>query len=289
MSFVFVSYFRENKAGIARLLERLRAEKIPYWIDEEGMEGGELWRAKIARKIDEATAFLFCFSKVYYERPDSYVRQELEIAQAKTARMHTSVAWIVPVGLDSAPIPEIRVGANGKLSDLHVIMLDGRGMDECVRRLSDLIANPALNMASIRLSSASLIFPTFIEVNDQLLTTSGEFISVRRYEEEYEKLHPPDIGPDAILDVFVLKRDSTREFFVMPGQCKLRAVHMTFSQGVGQWGPIGDPSWVTFASNTLQLQVGAKERKSLLVRTTPRTGFLWRNKPTTMSYYLTEI
>jgi hypothetical protein len=65
-------------------------------------------------------------------------------------------------------------------------------------------------------------------------------------------------------------------------------VNMGFSQAVGQWGPIGDPSWVTFPSNTLQFQLGAKERKNLLVRDTPRTGFLWRNKPCDTPYYLTE-
>ena len=288
MSFVFVSYFRENKAEIAGLLERFRDAKIPYWIDEEGMEGGELWRAKIARKIDEAAAFLFCFSSVYYERPGSYVHQELEIAQAKAARMHASVTWIVPVALDGAPIPEIRIGSDGALSDHHVIQLDGGGMDECVRRLSDLIVNPSLNMASIRLSSAGLGLPLFIEVNDQLLTTSGEFISVRDYQEEYERRHPGGHSFETILDVFELKRDSTRDFFVTPGQCTLRAVNMGFSQAVGQWGPIGDPSWVTFPSNTLQFQLGAKERKNLLVRDTPRTGFLWRNKPCDTPYYLTE-
>ncbi len=290
MSFVFVSYFRQNQAEIAGLLERFRAAKIPYWIDEEGMEGGELWREKVARKIDEAAAFLFCFSNVYYERPGSYVHEELKIAQAKMAQMHASVTWIVPVALDSASIPDIRISSNGTLLDHHVIKLDGRGIDECVRRVSDLIVNPALNMASIRLSSASLSFQTFIEVNDQLLTTSGEFISVRHYKEEYKKRYPTgNVLNTIILDVFELKRDSSREFLVKPGRCELRAVHMTFDRGVGQWGPIGDPSWVTFSSNTLQLQLGAKERKSLLVRNTPRTGFLWRNKPVAMTYYLTEV
>jgi hypothetical protein len=35
-------------------------------------------------------------------------------------------------------------------------------------------------------------------------------------------------------------------------------------------------------------QLGAKERKNLLVRATPRTGFLWCNKPSDTTYYLTE-
>jgi hypothetical protein len=203
--------------------------------------------------------------------------------------MHASVTWIVPVALDSAPIPHIRMGSNGTLSDHHIVKLDDRGIDECVRLVRDLIVNPALNMASIRLSSTKLSYPSFIEVNDRLLTTSGEFISVQHYKEEYQKRYPTgNVLDTIILDVFALKRDSTREFLVTPGRSELRVVHMRFERPVSHWGPTGNVTWsFSDSSNALLLQLRAKERKSLLVRDSA-SGFLWRNKLCDSEYYLTE-
>lgn len=289
MGFVFVSYFRENKAEVAKLLKCLEEQGVAYWIDEEGMEGGELWRDKIARKIDQASAFLFCMSKVYYQRQGSYVHQELELALKKASQLDRSVTWVVPLLLDDSRFPAIELAPGRQLADHHVIRFDSRGMSECARRLSALASDPSLNLASIRLSSASLFFGCFVEVNASLLRNSGEWIETEVYKTEYQKAHPFGILQYSMLDVFVLERNSTREFLVPPGACRVCVKHMTFSQGIGQWGPVGEPSWVTFPSNVLELRLRSKERKNLLVRDTPRSGFLWLKKLVGTPYFLSEV
>ena len=107
VSYVFISYFREDTALVKRLKAQLDAFQVNYWIDEEGMEPGEEWERKIRRKIEDAGIFLLCLSKSY-NRKTSYVHKEIDMAVAHAAKLDSSVTWIVPVAFDDVEIPDIR-------------------------------------------------------------------------------------------------------------------------------------------------------------------------------------
>ena len=80
------------------------------------------------------------------------------------------------------------------------------------------------------------------------------------------------------------------EFDIAPGDRLLRLEWMAFYgfRVSGGGFPIAE-GWKETASNSVRLNLAAHESKVLLVRNTPRTGFLGRKRVVDAEYYLTEV
>ncbi len=115
----FVSYSHKDKARVVQRLLAIQevAPKLKFWMDNQSMNAGDVWRSAIASAIKNADVFLLFWS--LSARESAEVRKEWEFAlvlerQSKRKRKN-GARFISPVPLDSpseCPPPE-------ELGDLH--------------------------------------------------------------------------------------------------------------------------------------------------------------------------
>ena len=100
MPHVFISYVRENRDRVSRLVSALRDAGIEIWIDDRSILPGQLWKASIDRAIRDSAYFVACFSSESDTRHDTYMDDELAIAVDEMERRENG--WFIPVRLDAA-------------------------------------------------------------------------------------------------------------------------------------------------------------------------------------------
>lgn len=320
MTYVFVSYFREDVSKIRPLLDALDKLSIAYWIDEVGMELGEQWREKVKRKIDQAGAFLLCVSDQFYLRPTSYVHAELAIAIERAKTLAPSVPWLLPICLDQTKLPEVSIDETRSLTDLHSIRLadgDYNAIEHTALRLNAILTNPSLSLANIVVTSLKIAFrPTIIAGAEpfriesllyyhdlhpsggDILLADGSWMPFPEYWKAYSDWFFDDLRRrenkqggrvDRPHEPKVVVSNSSLRFQVRPGRIHLTAASFEHEQVIGQYGQKQGTTVSKWHSNTISFDVGARETKILLLRDTPASGFLWRNRPTKSDYYFTEI
>lgn len=118
MSFVFISYMRDDQTLVDRLCESLRGAGIDSWIDRESIKPGQDWEAALSEAITSGSHFIACFSEAFLRRPGTYMRQELAHA-ARIASQTTSQNWLIPVRLTDVNIDEITIGLGLDLHRIH--------------------------------------------------------------------------------------------------------------------------------------------------------------------------
>lgn len=115
----FVSYSHKDKIRVVEQLCAIQeaAPKLRFWMDNQSMTAGDMWRSAIASAIREADVFLLFWS--VSARESSEVRKEWEYAlkleQGAKRRRKNGARFISPVPLDKpsdCPPPE-------ELGDLH--------------------------------------------------------------------------------------------------------------------------------------------------------------------------
>jgi formylglycine-generating enzyme required for sulfatase activity len=93
---IFISYSRKDAEKVDDLITRLEADGYSVWVDREGIRGGDQWRQKIVKAIDNCQTFLCVLT------PNSVisnnVRKELDIAEE-------SKIPIIPVLLQDIVLP----------------------------------------------------------------------------------------------------------------------------------------------------------------------------------------
>lgn len=78
MSQVFISYAREDKEFVDRLVRDLEAEKFDVWIDRDDIRAGEGWVGAISKAIGDCAAFIIVMSS--YSVNSKTVERELFLA-----------------------------------------------------------------------------------------------------------------------------------------------------------------------------------------------------------------
>lgn len=309
--FVFISYFREDTSAVRDVLNAFDAAGIAYWFDDKGMEIGEQWERKIERKINDASAFVAFLSEQYVKRPQSYVHKELQIAGAKASRLDASVRWFLPVCLGAFPLPDMPLGPARSVASVHAMRIDGRqdAIDALVQQVRDITRQPELNLTSIRLTTAKIssnpmvlfgqsgfdieslkeaLLPhkkIAIPGDVKVLGADGGLAEFSEYWREYTEQVPAKWSP--LPRVRVLKSHATLSFSAPPGQGTLQVCHAEWNYD--RYGaPIGgtSASLSVWASDPIQIKLATRESATLQVQDTPRTGFMWSNRPTERGYYL---
>lgn len=97
MSFVFISYSRRDQEKVDRLAAYLASEQISYWIDRQGISGGDEWRRQIVEGIQNCAVFLLVLSKNSVASRN--VRKEIDLAEHYGKR-------IIPIELEPVEIPD---------------------------------------------------------------------------------------------------------------------------------------------------------------------------------------
>ena len=147
MAQVFISYARRDwlapdgtpvpGKAVDRVLGALDAAGISYWIDREGLGGGETFAERISANIKACDTFLYLSSGAANASP--WTLREVGAAAAEGKR-------IIPVRLDHAAYGE---AVALYLAPVQYIDWVALGPDEALRRLVAAIASPAIDAAGI--------------------------------------------------------------------------------------------------------------------------------------------
>ncbi|NDJ86979.1 MAG: TIR domain-containing protein [Chloroflexi bacterium] len=95
MSYVFVSYAREDTAFVERLVKDLVADNLPIWFDQQNIEPGENWDAAVEQALQMATVVLVVVSPA--SMVSDNVRNDINFARDADQR-------IVPILYRYAPL-----------------------------------------------------------------------------------------------------------------------------------------------------------------------------------------
>ena len=92
---IFISYSRKDSEQALSLAERLRAEGMSVWIDQQGIEAAKSWSKEIVQAIDECSVVLVLVSV----HSVASVNVAREVSIASEANKH-----ILPVSIDEAAL-----------------------------------------------------------------------------------------------------------------------------------------------------------------------------------------
>ncbi len=123
MAEVFISYVRENKTVVDRLVQDLEREDVQVWIDRKKLRPGYRWPYAIRQAILEGDFFIACFSDEYYARSSTHMNEELTIAIEELRRRPIDMAWFIPVRLSQCIIPDRSIGGGDTLRSLQCVDL----------------------------------------------------------------------------------------------------------------------------------------------------------------------
>ncbi len=123
MSYIFISYVKEDAVQVDRLIGELRSAGMTVWIDREDLLPGQRWREAIRQAICNGMFFMACFSANYSGRGSTYMNEELTLAVEQLRKMPSNRAWFIPVLLSDCSVPEREIGGGERLSDIQWVSL----------------------------------------------------------------------------------------------------------------------------------------------------------------------
>lgn len=135
---IFISYVHDDAQQIDRICEALRAANVDVWLDKERIMPGMRWQDSIRQAINQGAFFMACFSKQYWNRPQTFMNTELSIAINELAKRRYDQQWFIPVRLDDCDIPDQKIGPGETLHDLQYVDLS-RNWSDGMRRILTLL------------------------------------------------------------------------------------------------------------------------------------------------------
>jgi hypothetical protein len=158
MCYAFISYCREDLDRVHRLVQSIELRGSQTWMDVSRLEAGDNWRELIKHRISNAGAFVLCVSEAYWNRTDSFVREELKFALSSLKKRHPEETWFFPVLLDHVRIPDDPISDGRSLADYNCTRcFNGfqSGIDELADRVKLFLEDPNQNQAHLSVINTS--------------------------------------------------------------------------------------------------------------------------------------
>lgn len=307
MSYVFISYFREDKERINPFLEKLRATGIDYWIDTDGIELGEKWSVRITDKIKGAHAFLIFLSNCYLTKRDSFLNEELNIALSHAEIESTAVSWILPIVFDGLNLATSLRPSHQILSTLHHIHAqpDNKWVLSTAERVSNIINSPNLNYSTVHIATSSKLLLSeksaldlryalkehifTLACDDKIKTEMGWVTTQFMLDRMTEALRgKAPVLPDwGILDI---NSRPVTVFKIPHGKHHLQVKEFFLSKATSSQYDLRVNGYVSLElSNTLNLNIQPRQIINLQVEKTPVRGIIFRERPVKEPYYLQVV
>ena len=135
---LFISYAREDLAGVRALARDLAAAGITAWFDMEKIGAGDRFDEDIRASIGRCSLFVPILSRSTEARREAYFRREWRYALDRDMAIDTGVAFIVPVAIDDTKTFQ-RVPR--RFLEVHITWLpQGSATPEFIARLRELLA-----------------------------------------------------------------------------------------------------------------------------------------------------
>jgi hypothetical protein len=102
---VFLCHSSGDKERVRRLYQRLMADGIDCWLDDERLLPGQDWEYEINRAISKSKFVLACLSKASVTKT-GFVQKELKTALDAADRQPEGIAFLIPVRLEECEVPQ---------------------------------------------------------------------------------------------------------------------------------------------------------------------------------------
>src|SRR5258707_6661274 len=123
MSYVFLSYVRQDADIVDQIAKELSRAGKPVWLDRQKIKPGEIWPESIRVAITNAAILVVCFSDNFFGRDRSIANEELHLAIEEFNRRTWGQPWLIPARLSDCTIPPYPIRSNLTLSEIHAVDL----------------------------------------------------------------------------------------------------------------------------------------------------------------------
>jgi hypothetical protein len=139
---VFLCHSSADKPVVRDLYQRLMADGIEVWFDEESLLPGQDWQVEIPKAVRKADIVIVCLSRGSVGKA-GYVQKEIKIALDAADEQPAGTIYVIPLKLEECAVPE-------RLSRWHWVgYYDPDGYDRLKRALQERVkslkaVNPVL-------------------------------------------------------------------------------------------------------------------------------------------------
>jgi hypothetical protein len=130
---VFLSYSSADKELVRKFARGLEQRGVSAWFDEMNLRPGDVWGRQIERALDSSDYIVFFVSKNSMRR--GYVQKELKLAFDRSRLYPMGRAFLLPVLLDKAAIPDMPP----LLRDIQWLDATDGDIPTAIDKLSDVI------------------------------------------------------------------------------------------------------------------------------------------------------
>ncbi len=102
---VFLCHASGDKPAVRELYQRLRADGIDAWLDEENLLPGQDWQLEIPKAVRESDAVIVCLSKGSINKA-GYVQKEIKFALDVADQQPQGTIFLIPLKLEECDVPE---------------------------------------------------------------------------------------------------------------------------------------------------------------------------------------
>lgn len=125
---VFLCHSSGDKPAVRSLYQRLQADGLQPWLDEEDLLPGQDWDREIRKAVRAADVVLVCLSKSSISKA-GYVQKEIKHALDIADEQSEDTIFLIPVKLEECDVPD-------RLSRWHwVNLFEERGYARLIRGL----------------------------------------------------------------------------------------------------------------------------------------------------------
>jgi hypothetical protein len=125
---VFLCHARSDKPVVRKLYQRLCAEGIDAWLDEEKLLPGQEWQLEIPKAVRISDVVIVCLSRNSISK-FGYVQKEIKFALDVADEQPEGTIYLIPLKLEECSVPD-------RLSRWQwVDYYEERGWDRLIRAL----------------------------------------------------------------------------------------------------------------------------------------------------------
>jgi hypothetical protein len=139
---IFLSYVREDLAIVDRIVLALVEAGYAVWIDRGDLLPGRRWQSEIKRAIESCDYFLACYSPRYWQRTESYMNEELNLAVTRYRKMPRNRTWFIPAKLEECKLSDHPIGPSETVADQLQAPDFGMDWELAIRQLIDALDEP---------------------------------------------------------------------------------------------------------------------------------------------------
>ena len=101
---VFLCHASDDKKEVRKLSQRLQADSIDVWLDEEQLLPGQEWQHEIPQAVRDSDIILVCLSNKSTTK-EGYVQKEITYALDIADEKPENTIFIIPLRLEECDLP----------------------------------------------------------------------------------------------------------------------------------------------------------------------------------------